>query len=96
MRQVINIQTGAVTWEDDAPPSPIEPATAEQNKQTAMSLLQSTDWVNQPDVRNTTLTPHLINASDFDAYRLELRQIAVYPTDGDLTWPVAPTEQWSN
>lgn len=96
MRQVISLKTGVATWEDDAPATPVEPATADQNKQQAMFLLRETDWVNQPDVRDIAVTPHLVNASDFDTYRLELRQIAVYPTDGDLAWPVAPTEQWSN
>ena len=96
MRQVINVETGEVTWVDDLPPSPIEPPTAEQNQQTAISLLDATDWVNQPDVRDTANTPHLINASDFDAYRVAVRQYAVYPVAGDITWPVAPAEQWSN
>ena len=76
-------------------PPPPAPPTAEQNKATATSLLQSTDWVNQPDVRNSANNPHLVNASDFDAYRLAVRQYAVYPVAGDIDWPTLPTEEWS-
>jgi hypothetical protein len=77
------------------PPPPPEPPTAEQNKQTAMGLLSATDWVNQPDVRNTAVSPHLVNGQAFDAYRLQVRQIAVYPVAGNLTWPTLPTEVWA-
>lgn len=77
------------------PPPPPAPPTADENKATAMSLLSATDWVNQPDVRNTAVSPHLTNGADFDAYRLQVRQIAVYPVAGDLTWPTLPTEVWA-
>lgn len=77
------------------PPPPPGPPTAEDNKQTAMGLLTATDWVNQPDVRNTAVSPHLTNGAEFDAYRLQVRQIAVYPVAGDLTWPTLPTEVWA-
>lgn len=74
--------------------SPVPP-TAEQNKQQAMTLLQQTDWVVLSDVDNPTLNPHLLNKAAFISYREALRQIAVYPTAGDLEWPTKPTEQWS-
>lgn len=77
------------------PPPPPEPPTAEQNKATAMGLLSATDWVNQPDVRDTAVSPHLTNGAEFDAYRLQVRQIAVYPVAGDLTWPPLPAEVWA-
>lgn len=73
---------------------PPTPPTAEQNKATAVSLLQQTDWVNQPDVRDPSNNPHLLNADEFDAYRLEVRQYAVYPVAGDINWPTLPTEEW--
>lgn len=76
-------------------PKPPEPPTEEQNKQTAMSLLQATDWVNQPDVRNPANDPHLTNGDAFDAYRLAVRQYAVYPVAGDIDWPVKPSEIWA-
>lgn len=89
----INAETA---WtEANKPPAPPGPPTADQNKQTAMGLLSATDWVNQPDVRNTAVSPHLVNGADFDAYRLQVRQIAVYPVAGDLTWPTLPTEVWA-
>lgn len=77
------------------PPPPPPPPTADENKQTAMNLLSATDWVNQPDVRDPANNPHLTNGAEFDAYRLQVRQIAVYPVAGDLTWPTLPTEVWA-
>lgn len=84
-----------LAWTEANTPKPPVPPTAEQNKQTAMGLLAATDWVNQPDVRNTAVSPHLTNGADFDAYRLQVRQIAVYPVAGDLTWPTLPAEVWA-
>jgi hypothetical protein len=82
-------------WTEANTKKPPEPPTAEENKATAMSLLSATDWVNQPDVRNTAVSPHLVNGQEFDAYRLQVRQIAVYPVAGALTWPTLPTEVWA-
>jgi len=70
--------------------------TAEDNKQKATQLLQETDWVNQPDVINTSLTPHLLNHSEFITYRSALRGIAVNPVGGDIIFPIKPQEQWSS
>lgn len=69
--------------------------SAEQNKAQASQLLLETDWVNQPDVTDTSINPHLLNKADFDLYRQQLRQIAVYPQAGNLVWPVKPESQWS-
>lgn len=63
-------------------------------KQQAMQFLSATDWVNQPDVRDPTNSPHLTNAADFDAYRLAVRQFAVYPVV-DPVWPTLPVEIWA-
>lgn len=76
------------------PPAGPTPPTAEENKATAVSLLQATDWVNQPDVRNTANIPHLLNGDEFDAYRVEVRKIAVTPVEGNLDWPTVPVELW--
>lgn len=89
------VNAEAAWTEANKPPTPPGPPTAEQNKQTAMGFLSATDWVNQPDVRNTAVSPHLVNGAEFDAYRLQVRQIAVYPVAGDLTWPTLPTEVWA-
>lgn len=69
--------------------------TAEENKATAMGLLASTDWVNQPDVTNPDINPHLLNHAAFITYRSQIRAIAVSPTAGNLNWPVEPTSEWS-
>lgn len=70
------------------------PITAEQNKNRAVDLLQQSDWVEYPSVRNTQNTPHLVNLDEFDQYRLTLRAIAISPTEGDIDWPVIPEEVW--
>jgi len=75
----------------------VEPiATAQENKDKATLLLSQTDWVNQPDVYDPSITPHLLNRNDFIAYRAQLRAIAVNPVDGNLNWATLPIEQWSN
>jgi hypothetical protein len=76
------------------PPAPAP--SAEANQQTAMELLSATDWVNQPDVTNPDINPHLLNHADFITYRSQIRAIAISPTAGDLTWPVQPTPSWSS
>jgi hypothetical protein len=70
--------------------------TAENNQVTAMAYLAATDWVNQPDVTNTDINPHLLNHAEFITYRSQIRAIAVSPVAGDLTWPTQPTPQWSS
>lgn len=83
-------------WDIELIEQPVpQPNTAEQNKAEASQLLTQTDWVNQPDVTDTSKNPHLLNKVDFDLYRQQLRVIAVYPTAGNLTWPVKPESQWS-
>ena len=69
--------------------------TAEFNKNKALFLIQDTDWVNQPDVYDTSLTPHLLNRDEFIQYRVALRAISVSPTSGNITYPVKPTAKWS-
>jgi hypothetical protein len=71
-------------------------ATAEENKATAMMYLANTDWVNEPDVINSSFNPHLLNQAEFITYRSQIRVIAVNPVDGNLTWPIQPTAQWSS
>lgn len=68
----------------------------EENKATAIQLLTETDWVNQPDVINPAITPHLLNQSEFIAYRSLVRAIAINPIAGNIEWPIKPTEEWSS
>lgn len=81
-------------WTAANTPKPPEPPTAEENKQTAIGLLAATDWVNQPDVRNTAVFPHLVNGNEFDTYRIAVRQYAVTPIAGYIDWLVKPEEVW--
>jgi len=69
---------------------------ADENKYTAMGILASTDWVNQPDVTNPDINPHLLNHAEFITYRSQIRAIAINPTVGNLDWPVEPVTQWSS
>lgn len=77
------------------PPPPPPPPTAEQNKAEAERRLKATDWVNQPDVYDPAITPHLTNRDAFIAYRAAVRGIAVNPTAGNLDWPTEPTATWA-
>lgn len=80
-------------WNKPEPPLP--PPTAEQNSKKAEFLLQETDWVNQPDVYDQSVNPHLLNRDEFLTYRSQVRQYVVYPVAGDINWPVKPTAVWS-
>lgn len=74
---------------------PPEPPTAEENKETAVGLLQNTDWTTIPDVADPTKSnPYLANVNDFVTYRNAVRQYAIYPVAGDINWPAVPQEVW--
>lgn len=76
------------------PMTPEETAARKaQVKAQASQLLTETDWVDVPSVSDPANDPHLQNKSDFDAYRLTLRGIAVYQPV-DPVWPTKPAEQW--
>lgn len=75
---------------------PPSPPTAECNKQIAISLLQQTDWTTIPDVGDHTKSnPYLFNVTDFVTYRNAIRQIAINPVEGYITWPTIPQEVWT-
>jgi hypothetical protein len=76
-------------------PPPPAPPSAEANQATAAGLLQQTDWTTIADVGNPQMSnPYLANQAEFITYRNEVRQYAVYPVEGDIVWPVVPTENW--
>jgi len=82
-------------WATAAAPKPPTPNTAEENKSLAGSLLQETDWTQIPSVSDPALSnPYLANKLAFDQYRNDVRQYAVYPVAGNITWPTIPTENW--
>lgn len=66
----------------------------EINAQKAKILLQETDWCEIPSVRNINNTPHLINATEFDSYRLWLRNIVVNKISDVENWLDKPKESW--
>jgi len=83
-------------WTVANTPVPPSPPTAEDNKQTAIDLLQQTDWTTIPDVSDPTKSnPYLSNANDFVTYRNAVRQYAVNPIAGDINWPTVPQEVWT-
>jgi hypothetical protein len=70
--------------------------SSEYNKEKAIDLLKQTDWVNEPDVYDITLNPHLLNRNEFLTYRSFLRTIAVKPYEGNIDWGIVPKELWSD
>lgn len=84
------------TYVDSIFNPPLIPApTVNENKDTAISLLQATDWTQIPSVSDSSLSnPYLDNKLAFDQYRNLIRQYAVYPIDGVIDWPTIPTENW--
>jgi hypothetical protein len=75
------------------PPLP----TAFENQQTAIKLLQETDWTSIPDIGNPELSnPYLTNQLEFLAWRSQVRAIAVNPVEGANIFPPKPQEQWSS
>jgi hypothetical protein len=84
-------------WTVANTPAPPSPPTAEQNKQTAITLLQQTDWTTIPDVSDPAKSnPYLSNVNDFVTYRNAVRQYAINPVLGDITWPAIPQEVWTS
>lgn len=83
-------------WTEANTPVPPAPPTAEQNKSTAVSKLQATDWTTIPDVGDPTKSnPYLSNVQDFVVYRNAVRQYAINPVAGDINWPTLPQEVWT-
>ena len=75
---------------------PIPVPTAEENKITASNLLSATDWTSVADVGNPAMSnPYLANQAEFIEYRNAVRQYAVYPIAGNITFPTAPQEVWT-
>ena len=78
------------------PVPPPSPPTAEQNKQTAVVFLQTTDWTTIPDVGDPTKSnPYLSNVQDFVVYRNAVRQYAINPVAEYINWPQKPNEVWT-
>ena len=83
-------------WTVANTPVPPSPPTAEENKQTAINLLQQTDWTQIPSVSDPALSnPYLANKNAFDIYRNSVRQYALNPIAGDIAWPTMPQEVWT-
>lgn len=84
-------------WTEANTPKPPEPPTAEQNKQTAVTKLQDTDWTTIPDVGDPAKSnPYLGNVQEFVTYRNVVRQYAINPVAGDINWPAIPQEIWTS
>ena len=80
-----------------APPAPTPEQIQEQNKTAASQLLTETDWTTIPDVSNPDVSnPYLTNASEFAAYRSQVRAIAVNPPTTPAVFPAKPNEVWSS
>jgi hypothetical protein len=83
-------------WTVANTPVPPNPPTAEENKTAAISFLQATDWTTIPDVSDPAKSnPYLSNVNDFVTYRNAVRQYALNPVAGNITWPTIPEEVWT-
>ena len=83
-------------WTVANTPVPPSPPTASDNKFTAVQLLQQTDWTQISSVSDPALSnPYLANKNEFDIYRNSVRQYALNPVAGDITWPTMPQEVWT-
>ncbi len=76
-------------------PPPPHIASAEENKIEAERRLAATDWVNQPDVYDTSITPHLSNRNEYLSYRSAIRSIMINSVDGNIDWPIEPIAIWN-
>lgn len=75
----------------------VQGETIKQNKVTATSLLQETDWTCTVDITNPEYSnPYLMNQDAFLAYRSTVRAIAVNPPTTPAVFPPMPDEVWSN
>jgi hypothetical protein len=86
-----------IKWDAaNQPPPPPPPPTVEENKSTAVSKLQTTDWTTIPDVGDPTKSnPYLSNVQEFVTYRNAVRQYAINPVAGNINWPTVPQEIWT-
>jgi hypothetical protein len=94
-----NITAGNFTYVNGSfnPYAPVPSFTAEENKQIAVALLQATDWATIPDVADPAKSnPYLSNAQKFVAYRNVVRQYAINPVAGVISWPGQIKAKWVN
>ena len=91
--KILSVANSELVWADRI--SSIDDSIKNSNKQTAISLLQETDWVEYPSVRNSENSPSLQNYLEFDEYRLQIRSIAINPPVDIEKWPNKPKEIWS-
>jgi hypothetical protein len=79
------------------PPTPPTPQQIQEtNKNTAVSLLQQTDWATISDVSDSTKSnPYLTNVNDFLAFRNQVRPTAINPPTTVVTFPANPVAVWS-
>lgn len=90
------LQTWVVTQNTPEQITANEAQARANNKSIAAQLLSETDWVDIPAVSDPANNPHLVNRDGFNAYRLQLRGIAVTPPVTVDPWPVKPMEIWSS
>lgn len=75
---------------------PPAPPSAEENKNTAVGLLQETDWASIPDIINPNINnPYLTNQQAYLDYRNTVRGYAVNPVAGYINWPTQPESTWA-
>lgn len=66
------------------------------NEARAKEDLLKTDWSELATVRDTNVSPHLVNTAAFDTYRVALRAIVINPPVDVAEWPARPDAVWSS
>jgi len=76
-------------------PNPPYIPNAKENNQTAIGLLQETDWATIADVSDSNLSnPYLSNAKEFIDYRNLIRLYTINPVAGNINWLIKPEPIW--
>lgn len=79
------------------PPAPTPAEIQEQNKSTAIGLLNDTDWAAIPSVSDPLQSnPYLTNQNTFLEWRSNVRAVAVNPPSTVVDFPPIPTAVWSS
>lgn len=89
------VQTWVVTDASEIEVAEREQQRKDNNAARAKAMLLDTDWSENASVRNTAMTPHLVNGEDFDTYRITLRAIVIDRPVEVSQWPERPDAIWS-
>jgi hypothetical protein len=83
-------------WTVANTPVPPSPPTAEKINKLLLVYYNKLIGHKFLSVSDSALSnPYLANKNEFDVYRNAVRQYALNPVAGDITWPTEPQEVWT-